>query len=189
MRNRTRIEDIKNALDCGSGEYREKQRVQILANMTSKKVMTAKNGEIMAFITVSDISSFAEVVLFPRVFDACEHILEPENVLLIKCEISTRSDELKLLAQSVEIAPKDSDVSDIPPSTLYLRVNSHTDPALSRAVDILRKNSGGCNVAVYCRDTGKSLRVSGIKAEINNEILNDLIALLGKENVVLKEKK
>jgi DNA polymerase-3 subunit alpha len=185
-----RIEDIKNSLDSGSGEFREKQRVQVLGNMTSKKVMTTKNGEIMAFITMSDISSFAEVVLFPRVFDSCEKILEPENVLLVKCEISTRSDELKLLAQSVEIAPRDTEfVRKNVPTTLYLRVGTQNDPVLSQALDLLRKKSGKTDVVIYYRDIKKSFRVSGLYTEADRETLNDLVAFLGRENVVLKEKK
>ena len=178
-----RIEDIKNSIDTGNGEFREKQIVSVLGNMTSKKVMTAKSGDIMAFITVADSTSYAEVVVFPKVFDACEDILEPENVLLINCEISTRDDELKLLAKSIEKAPRDGDMEN---TVLYLRVRSKSDTAVQRACDLLRANSGDSEVVLYTSDDGKSFKLSGIRANVTDGVMLGLKKILGDKNVVLK---
>ena len=178
-----RIEDIKNSLDSGSCEYREKQVVSILGNMTSKKVMTAKSGDIMAFITVADITSFAEVVLFPKVFDSCEDILESENVLFITAEISTRDDELKLLAKSVEIAPKDGDSEK---TVLYLRARSKNDAVIKSVCDLLRKNAGDSDVVLYTTDDGKSFKLSGMKTDITDTLVIQLKKMLGDANVVVK---
>jgi len=178
-----RIEDIKNSLDTGSGEFCEKQVVSVLGNMTSKKVTTAKSGDIMAFITVADVTSFAEVVLFPKVFDACETILEGENVLLITAEISTRDDELKLLAKSVEIAPRDGDRVK---KVLYLRVRSRNDAVVKSICDLLRGDVGDSEVVLYTTEDGKSLKLSGIKADIHDGLVLQLEKLLGDKNVVVK---
>jgi len=202
-----RISDIKNSLDTDSCEYREGQTVEIMGNVTSKKVMTTKSGGIMAFVSFADETSFAEVVIFPKLFETCYTILEKENVLLIKCQISTRGDELKLLASSVEIAPRDKE-ADAPASqrtrvrtvedilgdtdtkkTLYLRVTSRDDVRLRRALEILKKNPGDSEVAVFCTNDSKTFRLAGTGVLADAKLLDALFLLLGEDNVKVKEKK
>ncbi len=201
-----RIADIKNSLDTGTNEYREGQTVEIMGNVTSKKVMTTKSGGIMAFVSFADGTSFGEVVVFPKLFEECYTILENENVLLIKCQISTRGDEVKLLASSVEIAPRDKE-ADAPASErarmktvedmlgthvnriLYLRVPSRNDIRLKRALEILKKHPGDCEVAVFCTNDSKTFKISGSCVSIEARLLDALYVLLGEDNVKVKEKK
>ena len=161
----------------------------------------------MAFVSFADETSFAEVVIFPKLFETCYTILEKENVLLIKCQISTRGDELKLLASSVEIAPRDKE-ADAPDSqrtrvrtvedilgdtdtkkTLYLRVTSRDDVRLRRALEILKKNPGDSEVAVFCTNDSKTFRLAGTGVLADAKLLDALFLLLGEDNVKVKEKK
>ncbi len=190
-----RIADIKNALDTGMGEFCEGQVVHVLGTMTSKKVKPTKTGTEMAFITISDITSFCEVVIFPKVFDECEFILEPDTPLLLKCEISLKDDELKLLAKSIVKAPFDHELKDTPKpqkedlkdyKTLYLRVDSMYSPLFNRARAIVEIFEGECEVVVYSLEDKKSFRMQGFKTDITKTVIGELKALLGEENVVLK---
>ena len=212
--NCARIADIKNALDTGTGEYREGQVVSVLGTLTGKKVMSTKNGSEMAFITISDITSWGEIIVFPKVFDACETILEPDAVLLAKCEISAKDDELKLLARTIVKAPLDSEtaadervsygkvinsVEDVyritqggssqptpKYSTLYIRVKDIKNENISRAKELFSRFSGECSVVVYSESEKKSFRMSGIKISPKDELLLQLKNMFGTDNVVLK---
>ncbi len=207
-----RIADIKNALDTGSGEWREGQVVEVLGTMTSKKVMATKSGAEMAFITLSDISSYGEIVIFPKVFDACEHILEPDTVLLAKCEISQKDDELKLLARSIVKALFDHEITETSQKTswnktvnsaedvlskvasedyskyktVYLRVDTIDSPLLKRAQAIIEIFEGDSEIVVYTANNKKSFKMSGVKTSISQKVVKELRELLGEENVVLK---
>ncbi|MBR5460518.1 MAG: DNA polymerase III subunit alpha [Clostridia bacterium] len=178
-----RIEDIKNSLDAGTGEYREKQVVEILCNMTSKRITRTKKGEFMAFIKVADITSFAEVVIFPKAFDECEKVLEPENVLHIKCEITTKDDELKLIAQSVERAITDDKFANL--KTMYLRVESMDDPSVRKVYNLLDLCQGDSALIFFSKKDNKAFRAS-LKIEPSDEMVRVLKRMLGDDNVVLK---
>lgn len=101
------ISDIREALESAEADYREGQVVDVLGIVGSKKVKETKKRDIMAFVTLFDLSSSAEVVVFPKIFDTAANMLEPDSVVVIKCEITLKDDELKLLARSVTRAVPD----------------------------------------------------------------------------------
>ncbi len=203
------IADIKNSFDSGTNEFSEGQIVSVIGNITGKKTVTAKSGGVMAFLNFSDIYSSAEIVVFPKVFQDSFDLLESENVLLIKCEISFKGDELKLLAKNVEKACCDADlqkksvrgrrinsVDEILNSanteqtrTLYIRVKSKNDERINTVLDILRRNSGLSGVVFYCENDKKSFKLSGISVCVNDKILRDLGAVIGTDNVAVKKEK
>lgn len=101
------ISDIRDSLENATPDYREGQVVDVLGIVGSKKVKETKKGEIMAFVTLLDVSTSAEVVVFPKTFDTVAYMLEPDRILVAKCEITLKDDELKLLARSFTEAVPD----------------------------------------------------------------------------------
>ncbi len=106
------ISDIREALESASPDYREGQVVDILGIVGSKKIKDTKNGAIMAFVSFLDISASAEVVVFPKTLEVTSHMLEPDRVLVAKCEITLKDDELKLLARSFTPAISDDEYTE-----------------------------------------------------------------------------
>jgi DNA polymerase III alpha subunit len=52
--------------------------------VTSKKVITTKKGDRMAFLQVEDLANNAEIIVFPKVFAKVEHHLNEHSIFVIR---------------------------------------------------------------------------------------------------------
>ncbi len=96
------INDIILSFEDNLQHYRERQIVTIAGVISKRSVKQIKTGESMAFITIEDRYSEAEVVIFPKVYTECSALLNYDNALAVTGEISIKEDEApKILAQSV----------------------------------------------------------------------------------------
>ncbi|MDW8800073.1 DNA polymerase III subunit alpha [Clostridium sp. A1-XYC3] len=72
----------------------------IIAAVTKK---FTKNNDMMAFITVEDLYSTIEVVVFPKVFQRHKSLVNEDSMALIKGRVSIREEEQpKILCESIE---------------------------------------------------------------------------------------
>ena len=62
----------------------QKGSVICCGSYKSCKVITTKKGDKMAFLFLEDYTSTAEIVLFPKVYAQCAHLLEDSAVLAVK---------------------------------------------------------------------------------------------------------
>ena len=65
-----------------------------------RKITTAK-GDMMAFLTVEDFYGMAEVVVFPRTFEKCKHMLEEDRMVVIKGKVEERKGNQNVLVQEI----------------------------------------------------------------------------------------
>ncbi|MBS3787147.1 DNA polymerase III subunit alpha [Candidatus Bipolaricaulota bacterium] len=63
--------------------------------------ISTRNGDPMAFITLSDGFGEQELVAFPNVFDESASYLVTDNILLIKAEVGERDGDRQLIIQEV----------------------------------------------------------------------------------------
>ncbi|MEG0179174.1 MAG: DNA polymerase III subunit alpha, partial [Oscillospiraceae bacterium] len=96
-----------------TGEYEDKN-VCIVCTIAKMKAFTTKGGDLMAFLTVEDLSGTMEVLAFPKVFKLCAEILIVNNVVVIRGRVSIKEDEPpKLLAETIV------DIKKYEPQKLY----------------------------------------------------------------------
>ncbi|MCA9375746.1 MAG: DNA polymerase III subunit alpha [Candidatus Doudnabacteria bacterium] len=69
--------------------------------MDSRQILT-KSGKRMAFIKLEDLTSHAEVVVFPKLFEETAQIWEEGELVILETKIDDRDGELKLLAEKVK---------------------------------------------------------------------------------------
>ena len=80
--------------------------VLICGLLSSKKIITTKKGDRMAFLQVDDLQSSAEIIVFPRLFTKIESYLHDHSIFIIKGALDTMSTgTCKILAN--EICPID----------------------------------------------------------------------------------
>ncbi|MBO5778372.1 MAG: DNA polymerase III subunit alpha [Clostridia bacterium] len=71
----------------------------ILSKITRK---TTKNGAGMAFVQIEDRKGEAELVVFPKQFEASVGLLRPDNAVWVKCTLSVKDEQgPKLLANEM----------------------------------------------------------------------------------------
>ena len=198
-------------------QYRDGDRVTVLAIVNNVRTKVTKNNQTMAFVVLEDLYGSIEMLVFPKLLEQYASLLQEGRVLQISAKLSLREEEdAKLLCDHIAPAPSpDSNVADIgknvaqeppqfrapPPSApeparaakserhgLYLRVPSFTSEGFVRAQRVLEVFDGNTPVYVYCTESGKLSQASrGLWVSLNEPMLNELRRILGAENVALKE--
>lgn len=152
--------------------------------ISSKTVKTTRNNSMMAFITIEDLISSVEVIVFPRDYEKNKEILTTDNKVFIRGKVTIEEDKpAKLICQ--QMIP-----FDMIPKEVWIRFPSKADFVKDEQslYDILSEYDGEDQVSIYCECEKVIKRLPqsrGIKAD------NSLIAILeeryGRGNVKLKQ--
>lgn len=194
-------------------EYRqEKQEVAVCGIVSSVTVKTTRKNEKMAFFTIEDRYAQIECLAFPSQYRAIAHHLRTEAPLFVKGNLSVRDGEendIKILVSNVieltenrkfeerakELAVQSSkkEASEIQPNPtvktsptkVFLRVPDRESLAYQKAKNLVDIFEGSLPVIFYDTAQRSYLPYShGLDA--TEFVIGELIALLGKENVVLR---
>ena len=170
--------------EIGMPNVVDQSLVVIGGMVTGKTVKSTKNNKMMAFIQLEDLLGTVEVIIFPNDYEKYQAELTEEAKLYIKGRVSASEDQqAKLIAE--KIIPFDKVPKEVwlqyPDKNSFIRQQE----ALYKT---LAGHSGNDRVIIFCKveKAIKKLPVSwNIKAE--EEILDQLGTVLGKENVKVRE--
>ena len=85
------------------------ERVVMAGLLTARTNKTTRSNELMSFLTIEDLYSPFEVIVFPKVLQQCSDKLQEGNVLIMGGRLSIREDEdAKLIAENLEILRPDA---------------------------------------------------------------------------------
>ncbi len=192
------------------GEYLLSDRTSVIIAgvITSFKEKTTKKDERMAVFTLEDRDAEIECLAFASVLAKFSQLLGADAVIRIVGQLSIREDERPTVwvssvtpllddhapprvmqeaeirqSKPVQTAP----TVQIPkePKILYLRVASAEDPKCRKALNMVEIFEGALPVSLYDAAKGTYHRLEG-GFDLTRFTLNELISILGKENVVLK---
>jgi DNA-directed DNA polymerase III (polc) len=156
--------------------------------LTSVRIKATKSNSIMAFAVLEDMYGSIEVLIFPKVYEKFNKLVQEDNMCLIKGRISIREEEApKLLAEQITPLKKDEDGEQ--GRKLYLKVSRLKYKELITAVKpILSSTRGTTPVYICIQDdaTGKrDVKVAGrdLWVDVNQELIGKLRSLLGEECV------
>ena len=175
----------------GSETLREKSSVTIAGVITSRSIKKTKNDDEMAFIKVSDFLGEIEVIIFPKTFESNASKIVVENIVGIKGTLSLREDEPpKILANEIIELVEDENYNQSSDSllggTLYLKVESISNPIVTQMIELLGDYSGNSAVVLYDLSTKKYSKANGVTISVNDEIITILKSILGDDAVVFK---
>lgn len=98
----------------GSREYKDGQRVRLIAIITAVKIKSTKNNDMMAFVTVEDMTGSLELVVFPQPMREGGNAILEGNIVDVQGTVSVREDEEpKILCNSIKIAPDKEHIEEI----------------------------------------------------------------------------
>ena len=106
--NTKKLNEVKENLD----KYlaMDQENVIIGGMISNKRIQTTKRNEIMAFLEVEDLYGSIEVIVFPRILQQYNTIVNEENIVYIKGRLSIQEEEnAKIIAQEIK------DISDKTP--------------------------------------------------------------------------
>ena len=151
-----------------------------------KQRKITKNDKTMAFLTIEDLYGSIEVIIFPKIYSKYLQYLDEDNIVLIYGFLNMAEEETpKVICNKIvplsEMKAK---------SKLYLQVESkeHYKTVKNDIFRYLENARGKSEVILYSKlEKSKMIIPNDFGVNIENKnIINELITLLGKENVIIK---
>jgi len=144
--------------------------------LKSRRDITTKKGDRMAFIQLEDMESHAEIILFPKTFKAVEQWLDGYHVFVVKGAVDiTSQQKCKIKADScvpIELLLEEWPAISKLSLTMPPRI---TDALLQRMKELLSKGKIPLELVFY--ENGQKLRLTTKeKVAIDSEIIMHLEA-------------
>jgi DNA polymerase-3 subunit alpha len=173
-------------------------KVTMAGMVTSKKTLITKSNKMMAFLVLEDLYGICEIVVFPNVYEKCANFLKEDAVVVITGTVNCKEDEApKILADKIVLideaeiksqatqSAENTQNSSLPESIIKLKIPQNADQniTLGQLKETLTRHRGQAQVLIYLPD-GKILRTDrNLWAEPTMALRNQLVAILGQENV------
>jgi DNA polymerase-3 subunit alpha len=155
----------------------------VISGMTRK---TKANGNPFAFVMLEDFTGSAESLVFSEPYEQYSELLREDNMVLLKGRLSKREgDTPKVIAQ--EFMPL-SEVRRRLTARMHLLLVSGEDTDLAdEALNVLKKHPGNVPVFLHVEHAEEGpplrLRAEGIGVNPEGNVMEELKAILGEENV------
>ena len=147
----------------------------------SRKI--TRNNANMAFVTIEDLFSAIEVVVFPKTYEKCKGLIEEDGIVLVKGRVSIKEDEKpKLLCESMD------PLLLLDGEKLFIQIEEDNiiKDEMSRLKQILVDHKGNVPVYLFTKKERKKYRLDREYWVKNSlELMTDLRNRFGDENVKL----
>jgi len=191
--------DLKEASKSPEFQRKYDGKAFILAGMViHKRNMTTKAGKIMSFIQVEDLFDAIEIIVFPKVYDGCSHLLNEDQFVIVKSRLNFKEDEEpKLIADNIMVLNEENAKSLLGrkrPSVkkkkvvkLFLKLPTKDDSLMSEILGELKVSPGKMPVVLYFADS-KNKMIAPEHLWVNNsqQLIKTLKNLLGEDAVIFQ---
>ena len=184
----------------GENRFYDGDNVTVCGIVSHVREKVTKSNQMMAFVTVEDMTGAIECLVFPKIYAQLKHCLLEDNVIVAEGRVSLREDEEPKLVLNVaqpiteaEKKPQKPTEAPMPreekkaEQKLYLKFCLGKDFLLERIKLLLASCKGNVPVCIHIEET-KSTAMAPQSLWVTPEegLLEELKNVLGKENVVLK---
>ncbi|HZK18105.1 MAG TPA: OB-fold nucleic acid binding domain-containing protein, partial [Clostridia bacterium] len=173
--------DLLKSVKCNQTmdipEMREQQQVALCGLVSTKKQISTRKGDLMAFVTLEDLTGSVELIVFPEVYGKYQVLLEKEEGIFVRGHISNSGEDAKIIARDIFNLKSMA-------RELYLRFNDADPVLLAQIQQILRKYKGMSPLYLYFKAEDKMLRAGNeFWVNLNSPLVSDLGGILGLDNV------
>ena len=177
----------------------EGTRVIVGGMIAGVSVKYTRNNEKMAFLSLEDFQGTTEIIVFPKVYQTVDAILQEEAVILVKGRANVSADgEAKVIAMEIQLLPLVEEPEDTAPklrkapiveskSTLWLRIGKEREIPIEQITAILSKFKGRMPVIIYYEQTKEGRKAAEeFWVDGSLDVMEELKLLLGESNVAIK---
>ncbi len=172
--------------------FSDGHNVTLCGIVSQVREKVTKNNQMMAFVTIEDITGSIECLIFPKRYAQLKPCLFEDSVIVAEGRLSLREDEepklivnqaqplmTKVATRQQEEKPKGS--------KLYVKLCLGKDYLLDRIKPLLAAHSGQVPVYIHIEETASTaIAPKSLWVTPEESLLAQLKELLGAENVVLK---
>jgi len=211
----TQMRELCRTDEDGDWLHADRERVTVAGIITALTSKTTKNDERMVFFTLEDRYAEMECIVFPKTLTVLADAVRIDAVVRVTGTLSVREDEPpKVIVQGCRLLEENDNYSGPKPTAepteekpatpkaaegqkpksnilperariVYLRVPDLDGALWKKVKTILEIFEGAVPVSVYDSKTG-SYHKQELGFDSTPFTVNELIVLLGAENVVLK---
>lgn len=179
-------------------EHQDGSFVRVAGIVSRLQKRLTRNNEPMVIMTLEDLESSVEVLVFPTVYQKNMEVIGEDKIIVVKGRLDLkereeeRESEAKIIAQEIELLDKDKISRSKKTSCLYVRLplTLLTDQSSKELKSILRNHPGTAPVYFQVEENGKItiFRLGrDFSVDLTDGLFAELKALLG-ENAVYIEK-
>lgn len=155
--------------------------VTVAGMITSVVRKQTKNGDLWAIVTVEDLESAIEVLVFPKVYATVALSLATDTVVRIKGRVRSKDDSVEMTGQEVAFP----DVSEGPSGPLVIQLPAVrcTPAVVEQLRQVLRSHPGPTEVRVRLVSATSGAKIWKLDEQLrvapSRPLIADLKALLG----------
>ncbi len=129
-------------------ERRDQEEVRLAGMVSGLKELTTRKGDRMAFLTLEDLSGFAEVVIFPEAYRESYELIKGDDPLLVTGNVKVEEESCKVLA--AEIVPL-AEASEKMTHRVHFRCASKDldQRRLTALKDLMKRHRGSCEALLH----------------------------------------
>ncbi|MBR5112668.1 MAG: DNA polymerase III subunit alpha [Clostridia bacterium] len=193
-----RISDILN----DKLKYHDNKNITLLAQINEVKKKSTKNGSVMAFLQIEDITAPCESIVFAKVYEDFRSYLISGNTVLLHGRVSHNDDStVSIIAVSFEKIPEIDSIPDKETQSkepkqenvknksvkkgLFLRFDTSESPQIKICKNLLSIFEGTEPAYFYYADSKKYINAG--KCDCNEVMLRELKKILGSDNVIFNQ--
>ena len=186
------VGDIMESFSSEDGRFQDEQQVSIAGVVQHVKMKTTRNNSMMAYVTLEDDSASMELLAFSSCLNQFGGYLKENTPIIAQGRISVRDEKepqlvlnsARLLSEVEASVPLQPVAPKIRQSQkLYLRLPGETGTQYQKTKAVLNMFPGTSQVVLFFQDT--QVR-RGTSCLLSAELIEEMVEILGKENVVLK---
>ena len=171
------ISDILEAAEDEMSKIHDGDIVTVAGIITARKNSSTRNGQMMAFVTMEDLTASAEVIVFPKVLAGCDSFLNSELPIVLTGRVSVKEDEeAKIIAERIGI------LQNIKTSRLMLEISREDEKLLDIINPIIYKYRGDDEISVTTTYDKKTYTCIP-RVKVCEQLINEISAVLGKGKV------
>lgn len=167
-------------------QIEDQTKVIVGGMIATVSVKYTRNNDKMAFLTLEDFRGTVEIIVFPKVYQQFNELLQEERVILIKGRANVSADgEAKVIASQIQLLQLEEEKI---PTTLWLKIENGKEIPLQQIIGVLLRHKGNIPVYIYQEKTKDKMKAER-KYWVNGslELQEELKLLLGEANVVAKD--
>lgn len=172
--------------DAESAKYFESRTVELIGILGGIRRRSTKQKKLMANGFLEDLYGTLELIIFPSVYQKCEHLLIDDTIVRITGKVDIREDEPPQLLVD-NILPYEKEDEKYCGKKLFVRIPKDMGEDTERLKRILRTSPGSEYVTIIVEKTGEKIRTgNGLKVSLTGSLVNNLVTTFGSENVVIQ---
>ena len=181
--------------DLEDDAYNEKnfdgKRVKVVGIIESINKKFTKNQKIMEFVKFEDLYGTMELIVFPQKYEQYSDILNEDEILIVSGRLNIiEGEDPKILVDNIQSIKTISNVEkqDETQSKLFLRITKNMPSyILDKVKPILLNSKGNTQSNIYFEEKKQNYLLGNeFRISVEDDTIDELVSLLGRENVVLK---